>query len=126
MLPKDTAQTEGDGQRQVIEPILSQAAGAWPTAKVVGKASDQRWGGGRRELQQRGERDRGSEGCGRRKSTFSMRGWDGAYTGHHPVKQKLEKKKRWDDKVLLVILPKKSCRRGKPCRKGDWGLGAGV
>ena len=62
MLPKDTTQTEGDGQSQVIEPILSQAAGAWPTAKVVGKASDQRWGGGRRELQQRGEREQGQRG----------------------------------------------------------------
>lgn len=54
-----------------------------------------------------------------------MRGWDGAYTRLHPEKQKLEKKKRWDDKVLLVILQKNPAGEENPVGKetGGWGLG---
>lgn len=93
VLPKDTAQTEGDGQRRVIESILSQRSRCLAHCQGRGKGSDQRWGGGRRELQQRGEREQGQRGLWEMEIHLLHEGVGWCLYRTPPVKQKREKEK---------------------------------
>lgn len=67
VLPKDTAQTEGDGQKQVIESILSQGSRGLTHCQGRGKGECLEMGwGGTESSSREANQSKGSEGYGRR------------------------------------------------------------
>lgn len=64
VLPKDTAQTEGDGQKQVMIHPLTRQQRPRPTAKVVGKEVSGDGVGGTESSSREAEQSKGSEGYG--------------------------------------------------------------